>query len=295
MDKIVELIEPASVHFTGSSANSLVGSCWADPAGAARTVLLLHGGGQTRHSWQGTAEALARRGWRAISVDQRGHGESDWVEGGDYTFQAYSNDVAAIAGQIKKDSGSAPVLIGASLGGLAGLEASATDKDCLSALILVDITPFVRADGVERILGFMAESAQSGFASLEDASNAIAAYLPHRPKPKSLSGLAKNLRYDEDGRYRWHWDPRFLDSRRSSDEHAGQARDYLGELAKKLVVPTLLVRGRESELVGVEEARKFLKHVPHAMVTDVSGARHMVAGDRNDVFTDAVLEFLSQL
>lgn len=295
MDQPINPIHPAEVSFTGANGNNLRGSAWAGPAGGQRTVLLLHGGGQTRHSWQGTAEVLARRGWRAISVDQRGHGESDWVEDGDYSFHAYARDVCSIALRIKQDHGQAPVLIGASLGGLAGLQAAATEDGCLSALVLVDITPFVKADGVQRILGFMAESAEAGFATLEAASDAISAYLPHRPKPASLAGLAKNLRRDDDGRYRWHWDPRFLDSRRDPGEHASEAREQLGELAMQLRIPTLLVRGLESELVGEDEARRFLEKVPHARMTDVSGARHMVAGDRNDVFTDAVLEFISAL
>ncbi|NNE25165.1 MAG: alpha/beta hydrolase [Rhizobiales bacterium] len=295
MDQALHPISCDNISFTGANGNVLCGSVWQGLGSETRTVLLLHGGGQTRHSWQGTAEMLARRGWRSISVDQRGHGESDWVEDGDYSFQAYARDVCSIARQIKQNHGQLPVLIGASLGGLAGLRAAALDDGCLSALVLVDITPFVKADGVERILGFMAENAEAGFATLEAASDAIAAYLPHRPKPASLSGLAKNLRQDADGRYRWHWDPRFLDSRRSPDEHASEARQQLGELARQLSIPTLLVRGRESELVGEDEARRFLELVPHARMTDVSGARHMVAGDRNDVFTDAVVEFLSAL
>ena len=144
-------------------------------------------------------------------------------------------------------------------------------------------------------LGFMAEKSESGFDSLQAAADAIAAYLPHRPKPTDLSGLAKNLRQHEDGRYRWHWDPRFLETRRNPSEHAANTRDQFAEKAREVKIPVLLVRGRESELVGEEEARKFVELVPHAKVTDVSGARHMVAGDRNDVFSDAVLGFLAEL
>lgn len=295
MDQTLDRIVSSDVSFTGANGNALCGSAWEGLGSESRTVLLLHGGGQTRHSWQGTAEMLARRGWRAVSVDQRGHGESDWVKDGDYSFGAYARDVCSIALQIERDHGEFPVLIGASLGGLAGLQAAALDDGCISALVLVDITPFVKADGVQRILGFMAESAEEGFATLEAASDAIAAYLPHRPRPANLSGLAKNLRQDADGRYRWHWDPRFLDSRRDPNEHASEARRHLGEMARRLRIPTLLVRGRESELVGEDEARRFLEQVPHAKVTDVSGARHMVAGDRNDVFTGAVLEFIGSL
>jgi pimeloyl-ACP methyl ester carboxylesterase len=258
-------------------------------------MLLLHGGGQTQYSWQGTARVLAERDWRSVTLDQRGHGESAWVEDGDYTFDAYARHLVVVARQLKSETGAAPIVVGASLGGLSSLIAEATRPGSLSALVLVDITPHVKPDGVERILGFMAEKAEEGFETLQAAADAIAAYLPHRPRPRNLDGLAKNLRLHEDGRYRWHWDPRFLDSRRDPHEHTQDARTHIAELSRGIKVPVLLVRGRESELVGEEETQRFLELVPHASVTDVSGARHMVAGDRNDVFTDAVLAFLKCL
>ena len=107
-------------------------------------------------------------------------------------------------------TGHVPIVVGASLGGLSGLIAGARDPDCLSALVLVDITPHVKADGVERILGFMAEKSEVGFDSLQSAADAIAAYLPHRPKPASLAGSGQEpAALHSDGRYRWHWDPAF--------------------------------------------------------------------------------------
>ncbi len=55
------------------------------------------------------------------------------------------------------------------------------------------------------------------------------------------------------------------------------------------------MRGASSELVKEEHLREFLTLVPHARYVDVSGARHMVAGDENDGFSDAVLDFLAGL
>src|SRR5205085_10912095 len=77
------------------------------------------------------------------------------------------------------------------------------------ALVLVDVAHQVELEGRNRIGTFMT-GAPDGFASLEEAADAIAAYNPHRPRPTDLSGLAKNLRQREDGRWVWHWDPRFV-------------------------------------------------------------------------------------
>ncbi len=67
-----------TISFTGAHGNKLVADTRGDAA--CDTVLLLHGGGQTRHAWGNTAMRIAQDGWCTISVDQRGHGESDWTE-----------------------------------------------------------------------------------------------------------------------------------------------------------------------------------------------------------------------
>ena len=98
--------------------------------------------------------------------------------------------------------------------------------------------------------------APMGFASVEEAADAIAAYLPHRPRPKNLSGLHRNLRHRADGRWYWHWDPRFFDT--FEPDHEAAARRYTAA-ARNVSVPTLLVRGSKSELVTPENVRHFLR------------------------------------
>lgn len=254
-------------------------------------VVLAHGGGQTRHSWGGTAEVLASHGHRVVSMDLRGHGDSGWAPDGDYNMSAYCDDALAVVRWV-----GAPVAwVGASLGGMTGLHAVDAAPESFSALVLVDITPRPAAAGVSRILEFMAKDAVDGFATLDDAADAIAAYQPHRPRPSDLSGLEKNLRLGDDGRWRWHWDPAFLDMRTGgTSEHARDLHHgELERIARRLTLPTLLVRGKLSDLVTDAEVAEFLEMVPHAQYVDVADAAHMIAGDRNDVFTGAVVDFLA--
>jgi pimeloyl-ACP methyl ester carboxylesterase len=282
--------------FTGAQGNRIVADI--HPADEPRgCVLLAHGGGQTRHSWGGTARALAKRGITAVTIDQRGHGDSDWIKTGEYSFEWFAEDMLCVLDELHRLTGFVPAVVGASLGGLAGLFAggSAHGPEAMSALVLVDITPKMRVDGVARIIGFMQEHAEEGFATVEEAADAISAYLPHRPRPTNLSGLSKNLRKDADGRYRWHWDPNFIITREDPAKHAHDVERKGFEAAARLKMPVLLVRGRESELVGEDEVEAFVKAVPHAEFADIAGARHMVAGDKNDVFTDALLTFFDEL
>ncbi|MBW3098202.1 alpha/beta hydrolase [Pseudohoeflea sp. DP4N28-3] len=259
-------------------------------------VLLLHGGGQTRYAWGGAAGRLAANGHRAFTVDQRGHGESAWVPSGAYAFDDFALDAIALAQQITARCGRPPVLVGASLGGIAGLLAVRhAGNAVLAGLVLVDITPHMDPDGIGRVQGFMAERLEEGFATLEEAADAIAAYLPNRKRPRSLAGLAKNLRRDPDGRYRWHWDPSFLKGPRPISTGDAAIQEDLVQAAQQLDMPVLLVRGQQSELVSEAAVDAFRALVPSMRYVDVSGAGHMVAGDRNDVFTDAIAGFLDSL
>jgi len=251
-------------------------------------VLLLHGGGQTRHSWGGTANRLAACGNEAWTLDMRGHGESDWAPDGDYTTAAMVEDLDAVCSEI----GRRPVLVGASMGGIVGLVSEGTLRPGrFCALVLVDVATELEESGVDRIVSFMS-AAPEGFASLDEAAEAIAAYRPDRPRPTNLDGLRKNLRRGEDGRWRWHWDPAFL-----SDKTRGERRhpDALGEAARALRVPTLLVRGRMSDMLSLEGVATFRRLCPHAEFVDIADAGHMVVGDRNDAFTDAVVGFIDRL
>ena len=284
-----------SRFFEGAAANRLAGN---EIGHGARTALLLHGGGQTRHAWAKTAHSLADRRWRVVAIDQRGHGDSEWIAEGAYAFPDYAADAAAVARQIAAEHGARPVAVGASLGGIASLlalgRAEEEAEPPFAGLVLVDVVPKMDPAGVESVQLFMRARVREGFASVEEAAEAVAAYLPHRPRPRSLDGLKKNLRLHPDGRWRWHWDPRFLDGPRPVGTDRERVRDALERAARTLAVPTLLVRGGSSELVSEAAAQTFLAATPSAEYADVADARHMVAGDRNDAFTAAILAFLER-
>jgi pimeloyl-ACP methyl ester carboxylesterase len=189
-----------------------------------------------------------------------------------------------------------PALVGASLGGVASLAAIGEhpDADVARALVLVDVAPRIEEQGRMRIGAFMAEHMEDGFGSLDEVADAIQVYNPHRPRPSNLGGLEKNLRR-RDGRWYWHWDPTFISGKLGSrDETRSSIVDpeRLQAAARALTIPTLLVRGRVSDLLSEEGAQELMRLVPHAQMVDVAGAGHMVAGDRNDLFNDAVVNFL---
>lgn len=255
-----------------------------DPAAPA--VLLLHGGGQTRHSWRGAMRELLQQGYHVINLDARGHGQSGWSPDADYQLETLADDLLQVIASLP----SKPALVGASMGGATALYAAGNSADPLTAaLVLVDVVPRIDPEGANRVIGFM-NSRKEGFANLEEVADAVAAYNPHRPRPGNIQGLMKNLRHGDDGRLYWHWDPRIMDNPRRVEPP--DLAETLLQAATNVRAPTLLVRGMQSDIVTEEGITELRERVPDVEVFDVAGAGHMVAGDRNDAFNEGVLGFL---
>lgn len=277
-----------AVSYAGHDGLKLAGVVGGEAS--AQPIVLLHGGGQTRHAWDRSARILVERGYRVIAYDARGHGRSEWAGNGDYRLDALIGDLRGIIDTLDVP----PVLIGASLGGLTSLltVGEAAPRTIARALVLVDIVPQVKADGAARIQSFMAAH-PGGFADLEEAASAVAAYLPHRPKPRDPSGLRKNLRRGDDNRLYWHWDPQLIAY--SGRVNVKTTKERLERAALAVRVPTLVLRGEHSELVSPEGVDALLALIPGSRSAHVSGARHMVAGDENSAFNDEIVAFLDAL
>ncbi len=277
------LFDPVRLRLRGAGGIELVADRYGPADGP--TVLFLHGGGQTRYSWKQTGAQLGAAGIRAVTLDARGHGDSQWALDRDYRYEAMVGDVLAVLEQL---GGGPAVLVGASMGGITGLLATAAPGgDAISALVLVDIVTRPEPEGVDRVVTFLNKNPE-GFATVEEAADAVAEYMPHRPRPKSTAGLLRNLR-KRDGRWYWHWDPGILgDKGHDPDE---MARNLEG-VARALTIPVLLVRGLKSDVVSAEGAAEFQALVPHAEIVEIGNAAHTAAGDDNDAFTEAVSQFV---
>lgn len=281
--KLPGTIDPTD-FWQGADGIRIAGDSWGNPSGP--LVLLQHGGGQTRHAWKGTGEKLGSAGYYAVAFDARGHGDSDWAPEGMYSQNSMIEDLKCV---ILALGDRRPILVGASMGGVTSLVAVGEGHLDASALILVDIAPRIEIEGSKKIMAFMNQNPE-GFESLEEIADAISKYQPHRERPKNLAGLAKNVRIGPDGRYRWHWDPRF----RKGAPDIAKRQMRLEACARKLTQPTLLVRGALSDILSDEGVDMFLDLCPHSEYVNVSGAGHMIAGDRNDIFGTAVIDFLAR-
>lgn len=161
------MTDPTLLTLRGAHDLRLEADAYGDPS--ACPVVLLHGGGQTRQSWGDTGAALAEMGFWALCLDARGHGGSAWDSEGDYSLDAFRDDLAAVVAQLDRP----PAVIGASLGGLTAMLLAGERPDrTLQALVLVDIATRVQASGVQRVMDFMT-ARPDGFASLEEQTHTV--------------------------------------------------------------------------------------------------------------------------
>lgn len=272
--------------FVGQDGIKLAASAYGPVDGS--PVLMLGGMGQTRHGWARAAERLGEQGFRAISLDLRGHGESEWSDDGGYGYARTAGDLLAVIDAL----GRAAILVGASLGGKIALVAAGQGGPAkVRALVMVDTVPRTNPTGVADVTQVLRAPAD-GFAS-PDAAAAELARIRNRPvQPGAGERLRRNMRVDATGRWHWHWDPAWMDR----DQGIGivAATEYLESHAAGLTVPVLLTRGELSQVVTDQGLDAFRAIVPQLEIETIAGAGHMIVGDRNDAFADAVSAFLAR-
>ena len=247
----------------------------------APTLVMMHGGGQTRHSWSRAMNHLIEKGYYVVNYDARGHGDSDWAPKGDYNVVTMAADLRAVLATI---SGRVAI-IGASMGGLAAFYAIGTaERPIAEALVMGDVVLNPTEEGTARTRAFMLAH-QDGFATLEEAAEVIASYTGHK-RSGNLEGLRRNLRQRENGRLYWHWDGRLL------DQDLQARRTMLHEVAPKVTLPLMLMRGGKSLVTTDANVAEMKQAVPQLEVQIIPNAGHMITGDDNETFATGIDGFL---
>ncbi len=240
-------------------------------------LLLLHGGAQTAHSFDEVAPALART-HHVVSLDQRGHGDTDWARR--YRREDFAADVDRVLDHL---GWSETALVGMSLGGLNAMAYAATRPARVRALVVVDVVPSVAPEGREAIAR---QLSVNEFDSFDDAVAKAHTFNPRRTIENIRERLGHAMREFPDGRWRYKFDP-------GIGADTGDL-ERLWALVRLIRCPTLLVRGAESPIVTRDGAARFLATVSGSRVAEVAGAGHSVMGDNPRGFLAAVAPFLAR-
>jgi non-heme chloroperoxidase len=255
---------------------------WGDPANP--PLVLLHGVGQTCHTWDLFAAAMSPH-FHVMAFDQRGHGDTDWAADKDYSRHSMVEDVGAFTTALGLDRF---FLTGMSMGGANSLSFTAKNPDRVEALVVVDVGPRVENKGVQNIRNFMKDFRE--FDSLDEAVAVIHKFNPRRP----LEIIRKytvvyNLKQLPSGKWTWKYDTYFSEGH--SRINVKQMQEELSQEVKKIACPTLLVKGAESDVLSLDGARLLQTAIPGSEFALVAGAGHSVMGDNPPGFEAAVREF----
>ena len=259
---------------------------WGDPQSP--PIMLLHGFAQTCHSWDFVALSLCDR-YRVIALDQRGHGDSDWAEDGDYAPETQQGDIGDIVDGLGLKQF---VLMGLSMGGRNSLTYAAANPDRVKALVIVDAGPQNLRTGSESIRRFVQQSDELD--SVEEFVERVREYNPRRDPEQIRGSIIHNLKQLPDGRWTWKYDKRL----RSPDRRIGsgpETTERLWGFVESLRCPTLVVRGEISDIIAMDTAKEMQTRIPNATLVTVPGAGHLVMGDNPAGFERAVTEFLEGL
>ena len=251
-------------------------------------VMLLHGFAQTCHSWDFVALALCDR-FHVLSLDQRGHGDSDWAADGDYSPEAYQGDVHGVVEALGLDQF---VLMGLSMGGRNAVTYGAKHPDRVRALVIVDSAPVAQRAGSENIRRFVQQ--EDELDSVEEFVERVRKYNPRRSPEQIRGSIMHNLKQLPNGKWTWKYD-RLL---RSPQRRLGPDEETTRRLWRyvdSLKPPTLVVRGAESDMVALETAEAMQRRIPNAKLATVEKAGHLVMGDNPTGFEAAVAQFLDGL
>lgn len=252
---------------------------WGEPGRPA--LCFLHGGSAHAHWFDRVVPAFADR-FHVLSLDQRGHGESDWPPRPAYATEDFAADLLAVLDGLGWPEA---VLVGHSMGGHNAMAFAAWHPDRVRALCVVDSRPGIPPER----LAAMHRRGHRGprrHATLEEAVRSFRLLPPDTLAPPALMAhLAREGIVERDGRFLYRFDPDCNGTRRPVD-----AWPLVGRIA----APTLLVRGEHSPVLPRPVAEDLASRIPCCRLVEIPGAYHHLVLDAPEAFTDALRTFLAE-
>ena len=254
---------------------------WGDDS--APPMLLLHGRSQTAHSWDFVGLSFAED-YRIIALDQRGHGDSGWSPLGDYSMEAFQQDLEDITTKLNITK---VILVGLSMGGRNAWMFASRHPEIVKALIIFDSGPEVMKTGVKRIRQFIDLPDQ--VPTYEEFVKRVHQFNPRRDIEQIRGSLQHNIRKTEEGTWTWKYDKIFRQGESSLD---GWPEDELWEALPLIACPTLIIRGERSDILSEQVTKKMVNTIPDCEYVTIQGAGHLVPGDKPVESINAIREFL---
>ncbi len=252
------------------------------------TIILIHGIAQTCHSWDFISLGLSEK-YRVIALDLRGHGDSEWAPDKNYNIEAYSDDLHKIIEKLNLNNF---ILIGLSIGGKTCFTYASQHLEKIRALAIVDAAPENIQAGYKNMSKFMKQKDELD--SIDEFIDRILKYNPRRSRQQAKGSIIHNIKQMENGKWTWKYDS-FFRTPQKHIQNPDKIAKTLWSRLEKVMCPTLIVRGAQSDLVASEITEKMSNIMNNATIVTVKNAGHLVPGDNPAGFQTAINNFLNKL
>jgi pimeloyl-ACP methyl ester carboxylesterase len=259
------LVQPQSdsVSLNGLRVHYLA---WGQPSAA--PVVCVHGYTSSAQAFNALARHFQSR-FRIIAPDVRGHGESAWSPTHAYQYHDQISDLGGFVDQLGLEQF---MLIGTSMGGIIAMAYAGAHPERLLRLVINDIGPDAEV-GSQRITQTVGGRPEE-FASLEDAMayrRLVSPITAGRSVEDQRELALGVLRQQPDGRWVWKMDPAYI---RQRVQQGPPARPALWPALQRIACPTMVVWGRESDVLSEAQARRMVDVLPHGELVAVPGVGH---------------------
>lgn len=255
-------------------------------SGTGPALVLIHGLGGAKEDFEGCMASLARRGWRVVAFDMRGHGPGDRPSGASaYSLDTFADDTLAVADSCHLDRFH---LLGHSVGGMVARRVALAHPERVASLTLVDTThgPMPGLDPV------LAEGA--AWIALNQGMAELRRRMTERDPlgtPAHQRLMRERPGYEEFNERKW--------AALSPEMYAALVveiatqPDQLQDL-RRITCPTLVMVGEQDTLL-IDDARRMTEAIPGARLVVVSDAGHAPQLETPATFEDEVQAFLSSV
>jgi len=254
-----------------------------NPDGA-RTLILLHGNSASAWWWQWVVDELPKD-LRLLALDQRGHGDSEWVKPPAYQPRDYADDVARLIREVVTDQ--KPIVVGHSMGGVVTLAFASRYPELLRAAVVIDIA-VATTRGRDRFLSRLKGLPIVVYPDLETAK-ARFRLMPNEGgiAPERILTIAeKSLERTADGGYTLKFD---------RESFFGGDGIPVMDTIRDLRVPTLLVRAQMSRIMTQDSSEAAAASNPNVKLVVIPDAHHHVILEKPREVANAIVGFISAL
>jgi pimeloyl-ACP methyl ester carboxylesterase len=253
---------------------------WGQPGRPA--LCFLHGSSAHSHWFDAVVPSFVDR-FHIISLDQRGHGQSDWAPDARYGTEQFASDLVGVMDQLGWER---MVVVGHSMGGHNSMGFSAWHPDRVRGLCVADSRPSLPAERLHA----MHRRGHRGPRRHESLDLALRSFrlLPAETlaAPDLLEHLGREGIAEREGKFLYRFDPQCNGARQPVDGWT---------LLPDIKAPTLLVRGELSPIMPKEMAERMEAAIPNATLVTMLGVYHHLVLDAPDAFSRILDDFLREL